>query len=69
WAICGIQYPEIILARSLNPMDLRVKEFRMNAASVNTQPFYLCIESYTYCWLEPARPGGLGIFARVPFIR
>tara|TARA_Y100001947_G_C10339813_1_gene304754 strand:- start:1263 stop:1388 length:126 start_codon:yes stop_codon:yes gene_type:complete len=41
----------------------------MNAASVNTQPFYLCIESYTYCWLEPARRGGLGIFARVPFIR
>ena len=41
----------------------------MNAASVNTQPFYLCIESYTDCWLERTRPGGLGIVARVPFTR
>jgi hypothetical protein len=55
------------LAGSLNPIDLRVKEYKMNAVWLRTHPFYLYIESYADWPLERTRPRGVDVVNQISF--
>jgi hypothetical protein len=66
-AVCDIEYPGIILAASLNPIDLRVKEYKMDATWLTTYPVYLYIETYVDWPWERRRPGGLGVVNQISF--